>query len=127
MSLARLAAHAGLVVLGAVVGTAALLVQGGWPPGGLLLALAASVGVFAGGALLTRARSGAVAAAAGWVLAVLYLVLFPRPEGDFLIAAGLGSDIFLLVGVLTAVVCATLAPPGQPRLGRPREPAGRPE
>lgn len=127
MTVPRVLAHLFLAVLGLLVGTAAVLVQGGWFPGGLLLSLAASAGLFWGGALLTRSRSGAVAAAAAWAVAVLSLVFFPPTEGDFLMAAGTGSDIFLLVGMLAAVICATLAPPGKPRSGGLGDPAGRPE
>src|SRR4051812_42499800 len=54
-----------LFVLGAVAAVAGALVQGGWFPGGLLLALVGAAGVFHGGARLTHGRAGAVAPAAG--------------------------------------------------------------
>ncbi|MGW8061658.1 DUF6113 family protein [Streptomyces ziwulingensis] len=112
-SLGRAALHLGLFVLGAVVGVAGALVQPGWFPGGLLLALAAEAGLCLGAGRAVGRRSGAVAPAAGWALAVVLLTT-SRPEGDFLFAAGSGSYLFLLGGIAVAVMCATLAPVRQP-------------
>ncbi|MEV0223267.1 DUF6113 family protein [Streptomyces sp. NPDC050704] len=114
-SAGRIAVHLGLFVLGAVVGVAGGLVQAGWFPGGLLLALAGAAGLFLGGAQATGGRAGAVAPAAGWMVAVILLTA-SRPEGDFLFAAGAGSYLFLLGGMAVAVMCATL--------GRGRQPGG---
>jgi hypothetical protein len=111
-SAGRAAAYLGLFVLGAVVGAAGALVQGGWFPGGLLLALAGAAGLFAGGARVMGTRAGAVAPAAGWVVSVILLTA-SRPEGDFLFGAGVGSYLFLLGGMAVVVICATLAP-GRP-------------
>ncbi|MBO1337021.1 DUF6113 family protein [Streptomyces sp. VRA16 Mangrove soil] len=121
-SAGRAAVLLALFVLGVLVGAAGALVQGGWFPGGLLLALVAAAGAFRGGAWLTRGRAGAVAPAAGWLVAVLLLTA-SRPEGDFLFGAGLGSYLFLLGGMAVAVICATLGLPRQPpasaaRLGK---------
>ncbi|MEV5984633.1 DUF6113 family protein [Streptomyces sp. NPDC052051] len=104
----RMAAYLGLAVLGALVGVAGALVQSGWFPGGLLLALAGAAGLFVGGARATAARAGALAPAAGWMIAVV-LLTSSRPEGDFLFSAGAGSYLFLLGGMVVAVICATLA------------------
>ncbi|GGY00946.1 DUF6113 family protein [Streptomyces djakartensis] len=112
-SLGRAAAHLGLFLLGAVVSTAGALLQPGWFPGGLLLAFAGEAGLVLGAARLTRGRAGGVAAAAGWMLAVILLTA-SRPEGDFLFAAGSGSYLFLLGGIAVAVICATLGPGRQP-------------
>ncbi|WP_369197180.1 DUF6113 family protein [Streptomyces djakartensis] len=112
-SAGRLGAYAGLFVLGALVGAAGALVQPGWFPGGLLLALAGEAGAVLGAARLMRSRAGGAAAAAGWMLAVILLTA-SRPEGDFLFAAGSGSYLFLLGGILVAVICATLTPGRQP-------------
>ncbi|MGH4034623.1 DUF6113 family protein [Actinomycetota bacterium Odt1-20B] len=122
VNVVRIAAYAGLLVLGAVVGIAGALVQAGWFPGGLLLALLGAAGTFFGGARATGTRAGAVAPAAGWVVVVLFLTA-TRPEGDFLFGAGLGSYVFLLGGMAVAVMCATLAQSPQPgghsaRLGK---------
>ncbi|MGW5864410.1 DUF6113 family protein [Streptomyces sp. NPDC055239] len=122
LNFGRLAAYAGLFVLGAVVGVAGALVQGGWFPGGLLLALLGAAGLFHGGARAIGGRAGAVAPAAGWLVAVILLTA-SRPEGDFLFGAGLGSYVFLLGGMAVAVMCATLGlrpQPGGPaaRLGK---------
>ncbi|MFG2450533.1 DUF6113 family protein [Streptomyces sp. M41(2017)] len=111
----RIAAYAGLFLLGAVVGAAGALVQPGWFPLGLLLALAGAAGLFLGGSRATGTRAGAVAPAAGWVLSVVLLTA-SRPEGDFLFGAGIGSYLFLLGGMAVAVMCATL--------GRGRQPGG---
>ncbi|MEU3246708.1 MULTISPECIES: DUF6113 family protein [unclassified Streptomyces] len=116
-SAVRSAAYVGLFVLGAVVGAAGTLVQSGWFPGGLLLALAGAGGLFLGGSRATGSRAGAVAPAAGWMVAVVLLTA-TRPEGDFLFGAGLGSYLFLLGGMAVAVICATL--------GLGRQPGGRP-
>jgi hypothetical protein len=96
--------------------------EGAWFPGGLLLALAGAAGLFLGGAQAIGTRAGAIAPAAGWMVAVVLLTA-SRPEGDFLFGAGLGSYLFLLGGTAVAVICATLAhgrQPGGPaaRLGK---------
>ncbi|MFH8800092.1 DUF6113 family protein [Streptomyces sp. NPDC017936] len=118
----RAAACLGLLLLGAVTGVAGALVQSGWFPGGLLLALAGAAGLFLGGARALGSRAGAVAPAAGWMIAVV-LLTSGRPEGDFLFGAGIGSYLFLLGGMALAVICATLGPGRQPvgddvRLGK---------
>ncbi|MEU9285239.1 DUF6113 family protein [Streptomyces sp. NPDC048275] len=118
----RIAAHLGLFVLGAVIGVAGALVQSGWFPGGLLLALVGAAGLFLGGSRATGSRAGAVAPAAGWMVAVV-LLTSTRPEGDFLFGAGLGSYLFLLGGMAVGVMCATLGQGRQPaesavRLGK---------
>ncbi|MCF3136532.1 DUF6113 family protein [Streptomyces olivochromogenes] len=112
-SAGRIAAYVGLFVLGAVVGLAGSLVQAGWFPGGLLLALVGAAGLFLGGARAVGGRAGAVAPAVGWVITVIGLST-GRPEGDFLFGAGGGSYLFLLGGMALAVICATLAPGRQP-------------
>ncbi|WP_329137683.1 DUF6113 family protein [Streptomyces sp. NBC_00670] len=109
----RAVAYLGLFVLGAVVGAAGTLVQPGWFPGGLLLALAGAAGLFLGGSRALNTRAGAVAPAAGWMIAVILLTA-SRPEGDFLFGAGIGSYLFLLGGIVVAVMCATLAQGRQP-------------
>ncbi|MCD7439063.1 DUF6113 family protein [Streptomyces lincolnensis] len=121
-SLGRAALYLGLLVLGAVVGVAGALVQAGWFPGGLLLALAGEAGLLLGGARAANSRGGAVAPAAGWMIAVVLLTA-SRPEGDFVFAAGSGSYLFLLGGMAVAVICATLGLGRQPggdgvRLGK---------
>ncbi|MEV6697088.1 DUF6113 family protein [Streptomyces sp. NPDC051453] len=118
----HIAVLAGLLVLGALVGVAGSLVQGGLFPGGLLLALLGAAGAFLGGARATGTRGGAVAPAVGWAVAVILLTA-SRPEGDFLFGAGTGSYLFLLGGMAVAVMCATLGlsqqPPGPAaRLGK---------
>ncbi|MFI7009101.1 DUF6113 family protein [Streptomyces sp. NPDC050145] len=119
---ARIAALLLLLVLGALAGLAGALVQSGWFPGGLLLALVGAAGLFLGGARLLRTRTGALIPAAGWLVAVVLLTT-SRPEGDFVFGAGLGSYVFLLGGMAVAVMCATLGAGRQPpasdaRLGK---------
>ncbi|GAA3133287.1 DUF6113 family protein [Streptomyces echinatus] len=118
-SVGRAAAHVGLLLLGAVTGLAGALVQAAWFPGGLLLALAGAAGLFLGGGYATRSRSGAVAPAAGWIVAVILLTT-TRPEGDFLFGAGGGSYLFLLGGMALAVICATVGAGRQPAAGSAR-------
>ncbi|MDX3308298.1 DUF6113 family protein [Streptomyces sp. NPDC054884] len=121
-SAGRAAVYAGLLLLGALTGLAGALVQAGWFPGGLLLALVAAAGLFVGGARAVGSRAGAVAPAAGWMISVV-LSTAGRPEGDFLFGAGGGSYLFLLGGMALAVICATLGGGRQPggddvRLGK---------
>ncbi|MEU7086209.1 DUF6113 family protein [Streptomyces achromogenes] len=115
----RAAALAGLFLLGALVGAAGALVQAAWFPGGLLLALAGAAGAFLGGSYATRGRGGAVAPAVGWLVAVVLLTT-TRPEGDFLFGAGGGSYLFLLGGMVLAVICATVGVVRQPGGGPAR-------
>ncbi|WP_107474064.1 DUF6113 family protein [Streptomyces sp. TP-A0874] len=110
---------AALVVAGLLVGGAGALVQGAWFPGGLLLALLGIGALCYGGVRLTGTRTGGVAPAGGWLLAVLALTT-SRPEGDFLFASGFGSYTFLLGGMALAVICATI-----PRLPLTAEPPAR--
>lgn len=121
-SAGRVGLYVGLFVLGLAVGLAGSLLQGAWFPGGLLLALAGEAGLCLGGGLAARGRGGAIAPAAGWLIAVILLTA-SRPEGDFLFGAGAGSYLFLLGGMAVAVICATLGQGWQPggrevRLGK---------
>ncbi|MEU5596385.1 DUF6113 family protein [Streptomyces sp. NPDC020298] len=115
----RIAGLVGLFVLGVVVAMAGALVQAGWFPGGLLLALAGAAGVFLGGAYAMGSRAGAVAPVVGWIVTVIFLTT-SRPEGDFLFGAGGGSYLFLLGGMALAVICATLGSGRQPGGGAAR-------
>ncbi|MBP0462256.1 hypothetical protein JFN87_33220 [Streptomyces bomunensis] len=113
----RVAAYIGLLVLGAAVGTAGSLVQGGLFPGGLLLALVATAAVFLGGRHATGSQLGLGSAVVGWVVSVILLSM-GRPEGDGVFAAGIGPLVYLLGGMVIAVICATVS--------RPAGPAARP-
>ncbi|RBM11848.1 DUF6113 family protein [Streptomyces sp. PT12] len=114
----RAVVHGVLALLGAAAGVAGALIQGGWFPGGLLLALGGAAALFWGGALATRSRLGAGTPAGGWTVAVV-LLTFTRPQGDFIFAAGAGSYLFLLGGMVIAVLCATLAPSERPLFAVP--------
>lgn len=103
-----------LVLLGAAVGLAGGLVLGAWPPAGLLLALVATAACFLGARIALRGPLGVGAAGLGW-LAVLVVFLTPRPEGDNLYAPATGTYVFMVGGILAAVMCATLQGP----VGRP--------
>jgi hypothetical protein len=115
----RVAAYFGLLVLGALTGLAGALVQPAWFPGGLILALAAAAGVFYGGRIATGTALGTGASAAGWLITVMFLTT-TRPEGDFVFGAGTGSYVFLLGGMIVAVICATLSKLPQPPGGSAR-------
>lgn len=121
---ARAAAYAALTVLGLLIGVAGSLVQAGWFPLGLLLALAGETALLWGGALLLRSRAGAAFPAGGWALGVLPLTV-SRAQGDFVFAAEAGSYVFLLGGMAIASLSAALAPADRPLFAvpepRPRE------
>ncbi|MEV7616062.1 DUF6113 family protein [Streptomyces sp. NPDC089799] len=107
----RIAALLALLAAGAVTGTAGWLVVDLWLPAGLLLALAAALGVFLAGRLTTGNGLGVGVAAAGWFLTYVVLSV-PRPEGDFLLGStGIGMYAYLLGGAAAAVMCATMRGP----------------
>ncbi|MFD3974257.1 DUF6113 family protein [Streptomyces cyaneofuscatus] len=116
---ARIAAYFGLAVLGALVALAGTLVQGAWFPGGLIIALAGSAGLFYGGRVLTGTQIGALAPAVGWFITV-FLLLSGRPEGDYVFGDELGLVLFMLGGTAVAVMCATTSkvPQSATRNGR---------
>ncbi|WP_405388795.1 DUF6113 family protein [Streptomyces sp. NBC_01102] len=116
----RIAAYLSLAVLGAAVAIAGTLVQDALFPGGLLLALAASGGLFLGGRLLTGTQLGALAPAVGWFIAVIVL-LSGRPEGDYVFGDEIGLTLFMLGGMAVAVMCATMS-----RLSNSATDTGRP-
>ncbi|CAD5949382.1 MULTISPECIES: DUF6113 family protein [Streptomyces] len=116
---ARIAAYFGLAVLGALVALAGTLVQAAWFPGGLIIALAGSAGLFYGGRILTGTQIGALAPAVGWFITV-FLLLSGRPEGDYVFGDELGLVLFMLGGTAVAVMCATTSkvPQSATRNGR---------
>jgi len=105
---ARIPLYVALAVLGAAVGLAGTLLQAALFPGGLLLALAASAGVFHGGRVVAGTQLGALAPAVGWLIGVIVL-LGGRPEGDYVFGEELGLALFMLGGMAVAVMCATMA------------------
>lgn len=115
----RVAGYLLLAVVGAVAGIAGALIQAGWFPGGLLLALLGLAGLGYSGVKITGTRTGGAAPAGGWAIVVLLLTA-TRPEGDFLFGAGVGSYVFLLGGMFIGVMCATL-----PKLPQPGTPGVR--
>ncbi|MBW1599659.1 DUF6113 family protein [Streptomyces sp. JJ38] len=127
MSAGRLLTLGALAVVGVVVAVAGALVHTAFLPGGLLLALGGIAALCVGGSLLLRTRAGAAVPAVAWTLTVLVLLLWTRPEGDFLFGTALGSYVFLYGGMILAVICATVAPPGGSRFTGRGDPVGRPQ
>jgi len=103
----RIAAYVVLFLLGAVVSVCGAFVQTLWPPAGLLLALAATAGLFYGGLRVTGTKLGAGIPMAGWFV-VLMVFLAPRQEGDLVLEASVTSYLYLFLGAVAGVVCATL-------------------
>ncbi|MFX4291323.1 DUF6113 family protein [Streptomyces bohaiensis] len=118
----RVLAYLGLGLAGFLVAVAGALVQAAWFPVGLLLALAGAVGLFWGGALVTRAKLGVAVPAGLWAVTVLVLTA-TRPQGDFLFGAEASSYLFLLGGMGAAGLCLALAPADRP-LFDPTRPLG---
>ncbi|GAB7031227.1 DUF6113 family protein [Streptomyces sp. NPDC021749] len=105
----RIGIYVLLLVAGVLVALAGTLVQAAWFPGGLVLALAAVGGLFYGGTRASGTTAGALVPGAAWLVTVFLLLSDVRPEGDFLFGPGAGSYVFLLGGILVAVICATAA------------------
>ncbi|WP_197084456.1 DUF6113 family protein [Saccharothrix sp. ST-888] len=103
----RIVAYVFLFVLGLLVSLCGCFVQALWPPFGMLLAVAASLGLFYGGLRLTGTKLGAGVPLGGWFLMLLVL-MSPRPEGDFVLSADLTSYAYLFLGAVGGVICATL-------------------
>ncbi|MDH6112636.1 tetrahydromethanopterin S-methyltransferase subunit C [Kitasatospora sp. MAP12-15] len=104
---ARITGYLVLFPLGAVVSLCGCFVQTLWSPWGLLLALLANVAVFYGGLRLTGTKLGAGVPLAGWFV-MLMVLMAPRPEGDFILAAGFNAYAYLLIGLVSGVICTTL-------------------
>ncbi|CAM5268860.1 hypothetical protein GCM10010329_02070 [Streptomyces spiroverticillatus] len=103
----RIPLYLGLFVLGALTGIAGGLVSGALMPLGLLLSLLGAGGLFYGGTYALGTRLGAAVPGLGWLLAVL-VTTSGRTEGDVLIGGGTGASIFLIGGIVLAVICATM-------------------
>ncbi|MEU5208241.1 DUF6113 family protein [Streptomyces sp. NPDC020742] len=103
----RIALYALLLVTGVLVALAGTLVQAAWFPGGLALALGGVGGLFYGGSRATGTPAGVLVPGAAWLVTVFLLLSEARPEGDFLFGPGAGSYVFLLGGILIAVICTT--------------------
>lgn len=104
MPASRLLLHGLAVAAGAIAGVLGSFVHAlptAGLPGGLLCALVLSVAVFATARLVAGSRSGAAAAAAGWLLPVL-LLSAPRAEGDLVVAGSGVGYTWLLGGTLLA-------------------------
>ncbi|MGW8399668.1 DUF6113 family protein [Streptomyces lydicus] len=103
----RIGVYLLLLLAGVLVACAGTLVQAAWFPGGLVLALCGVGGLFYGGAAATGTPAGVLLPGAAWLVTVFLLLSQVRPEGDFLFGPGAGSYVFLLGGILIAVICAT--------------------
>ncbi|GAA2257204.1 MULTISPECIES: DUF6113 family protein [Kitasatospora] len=114
----RIVAYVVLFLLGLVVSLCGCFVQALWPPFGMLLAVAASLGLFYGGLRLTGTKLGAGAPLGGWFLMLLVL-MSPRPKGDFVLSADPTSYAYLFLGAVGGVICATLPTRGGFGLGVP--------
>lgn len=104
---AKAALAVGLLLVGFVVGVAAVAVHALW--WGLLLAIAAGVAAV----LALRPGTQRIAYVLGWLVAVI-LAVVPRPEGDYAVA----GDVFgyLLLGASAVLVILALATlPVKPR------------
>ena len=87
--LGRVAATAAWVALAVVVaatGSFAQAVSVGWLPVGVVVFLGLTLVVVAAAGLAAASRAGAAAALAAWLLTV-FLLSFPRAEGDVALAA----------------------------------------
>ncbi|WP_232247480.1 DUF6113 family protein [Kitasatospora azatica] len=112
--------YVALFVLGALVALCGCFVQALWSPIGLLLALAGVAAVFYGGLRVTGTKLGTAFPFTGWFL-MMTVLLAPRPEGDFVLAAAANSYIYLLGGLALGLVCGLLPTRAPFAFGIPRQ------
>jgi len=106
----KAASAVALVIVGFVIGVAAVAVHARW--WGLTLAAGAALA----GVLALRPGLQRVAYAAGWIVATA-LAVVPRPEGDYAVASDVSGYLFLALGVVLVILAlATL--PVRPRSAR---------
>ncbi|MDH6141774.1 MULTISPECIES: DUF6113 family protein [Kitasatospora] len=107
-------------VLGALDALCGCFVQALWSPWGLLLALAGNVAVFYGGMRLTGTKLGLALGLVGWLL-VMFVLLAPRPEGDFVLSAAVTSYAYLLGGLAIGLGVGLLPTRAPYAFGIPRQ------
>ncbi|GAA2749487.1 MULTISPECIES: DUF6113 family protein [Kitasatospora] len=103
----RVTLYVVLFLLGVLVSLCGAFVQTLWAPAGLVLALVATAALFYGGLRATGTKLGAGIPLGGWFL-VLMVLLAPRREGDLVLEASVTSYLYLFLGAVAGVVCATL-------------------
>jgi Family of unknown function (DUF6113) len=103
--------HGAALVLGVVVGLAAVIVHRAAFPLGLLLALVATFATAWWCQRSPRPRTAATFAA-GW-LAVLLVVLLGRPEGDYAVAADVPGFALLAGGLVLFLVALVVLAGGR--------------
>ncbi len=86
---------------------------------GGVAALVVNAGLGAGAAWALRSRDAALLPGAGWFVAVLALLMLPRPGGDVVLPDGGGAVIaFMLLGIVGAIagrlIATRVAPPASP-------------
>jgi Family of unknown function (DUF6113) len=104
---------AGLAASGAVVGIVGAFVQaislsigGVRMPIGAVVAVTMTTVAVRAGARLVHQRAGAIAVAAGWVVTVLWMSVFPTSEGDIILASSTSALMYVYGGVLLAAFAA---------------------
>jgi hypothetical protein len=110
------AAYAALGILGGVFGVVGSFAQG-WSLGGVPVAAIALVAlVFAMAWLSGRGmggRLGATIPAVVWGV-VVFVLSMRRPEGDLVVPATLAGYVFIIGGMVAAVIGVMLVPPARP-------------
>ncbi|GLW62227.1 hypothetical protein Arub01_04710 [Actinomadura rubrobrunea] len=110
------AAYAALGVLGLVFGLIGSFAQGwlvGSVPVAAIVLVAVNFGVVRLAAWAMRSPLGGVVFATGWGVVVLLMSL-PRSEGDLTIPGTLSGYVFIVGGLVAAVVAAALQPGRRP-------------
>ncbi|MDF2708606.1 DUF6113 family protein [Nonomuraea muscovyensis] len=113
------AAYGMLFMLGVVMGIVGGFTQAAWKlgpvPASAVAWVLALFGVCLGAGRMMRAKSGAVAAAAGWLLVSMPFSL-ELSQGDLVIASGTAGYVYLYGGMV-ALVAAFLMAPSAPSSG----------
>ncbi|MFE9423032.1 DUF6113 family protein [Kitasatospora sp. NPDC006697] len=116
----RFTLYALAFLAGAVDALCGCFVQPLWSPWGLALALAATLGAFYGSLRASGTKVGLAAALAGW-LVVMFVLLAPRPEGDFVLSSSAGSYVYLLGGLVAGLGIGLLPTRAPYAFGIPRQ------